>query len=304
MKSTDLIRFAKSENIVLRLKIMSEVQNLEEFGKDLVHNRIIEKRDFDGLVGINVQITDRTKILSTKRLTDDLDATGFVRVFDETLERTDIGINEIHVVLKLLVGQAWLYLSKWECEHGYNKEMEEIALDTNYDPVVKKYNRYDHDYSCRYTKYVNRPRPGWIQRAKRDCKAWFQNPDFANHIDAKRYSCASVSWCALDILKLQDEKNILLEQVMTRLILSKRSGIDDLFEGNSDYGSYTWNDRADLLRLMQSVLHNIANLMKMYNEGEKQAHKIKIIEYLDDPYFAHLNSIHDKETCNVVRRFV
>lgn len=244
-------------------------------------------------VDVDFSEEERLRDQVLKILRDDyprqISTKGFLQMFEDVKKRVDIDQVEVLLVLKLLVGQAYLHLANWGGEVGYAAMLAGSTSDQYY-PV-------QYDYDSGYEEKWDEPRHEWQNCARKDCAKWFKNPNYVNLQEARRYKIPLIkfSWVTLDIATLVEQKKALMSVVRGVLSLEKDDtlGIDELFDGLCAYDCPTFNDPPALILLMRSVLHRVGKLIKSYELAPEPICLLKIMKYLRTPNIAHLDMIYD-----------
>lgn len=282
-----------------RHEYLMEASTREKLVDELKFYEVLSNEDIDAYVGIAKQARQRDRVLQSLREKKRTPTYwgGFIKVFDTTLCRGDIRPCEIHTILEILVTQADLYVRKWECQVRHDREQKAKEDDSDYDDEgYAFYQEYAWDYVPKYERYCG-ARESWRHVAIEDCKAWFKNPNYANPENIKRFDMppVMVTWSTLNMAPLLASKVTLVAAVKKQFGETWTRGIDELFNGKACYSCFVWNDVGDTIRLMHSVLYHVDRLMKDYVIKPQKRFRRKILKYMGEPYYAHLDSIHDEE---------
>lgn len=272
---------------------------------ELDYYAVISRRRMNDLIAVCALKTDQKAMIDKlARVDPSLDVSGFIGVFQGILERTDLGPFYTKVMLNLLMLQARLYLMKRECEERYVNNTPLFPRDEDGEVVDLGIWLPSHKSTRDYNTSVKK-RDTWENCAHQDTIEWFKNPDFVNQKDSERFSMpmpASVSWLTLDIATLTTDFHKMTEVAehahfdVDSYECECEDPIAALFYGTAGIKCYAMNDRADVIRLMYSVLYHVPRLMEAC-AAEKADWKAcnfanRVRDHFHHPYSAHLDMIY------------
>lgn len=253
-----VVRFAETPSLQNRLQLFEDSQ-ISAVKDRLVDEfdfyAIIAAEDIRGMMGIPQQRIEKEQIItelqSHPKVTD---FSGFDNLFGATIARTDIGPGEIHLILGVLVSQAWLYMN----------------------------NMYQKFYGswCAKKESVL-----WFR------EPYFVNRKYSDTFNSTRaHSRTSehppVSWLVLQMSPLLAAKRQMLLDIKRKLPNESfcTSGIDALFDGSARY-----TQNVDLILLMRAVVHHVSDIMKSHELLPKKTKINKIRRYLFNPCLTHMS---------------
>lgn len=217
---------------------------------------------------------------------------GFEKMFEKITNRVDISPDEKKLTLKIFVSQAFIHVTKWGSEVGYEASGGDGQRSSYFAPIM-------FDYDPEYQEEDGGPRDDWEETAEENCVAWFKNPNHIAKRDAENYgvSVRRFSWVRVNVRNLLAKKHALMQAVRRQFRIDERhtGGIDELFEGSTSYSCYAWNPHPDLILLMESVLHYMDHLLTSYALSNTDKCRHRIFKYLKTPYIAHLDKIYKGE---------
>lgn len=292
-----------------RYTFLSDVTTREERIGSLDFYDMISPTEIQDLVGICKTFVARDDIILRARANN---SRGFIKTFDRIMDRVDLTLNHMKVLLMLLNCQAEVFIDKRRLEGLYNAHPEQCT-------------GYMLWFEYRYGQPKKLEPIGWIGCAESNLNSWFKDTDFVNETMFDNYELPlkqdlNDRWIKLpisDIIqKSQDviKKFEIVSDDCTLAIRHQgtgwRSGFDNLFDGDFKRVSYIFCDHPDVISVMHGVIHSLSNSiskMTMLFAPKSMSDSLtnpkynyyqlyyELECYIASPHLAHLHNVYERD---------